>query len=98
MLITAILVAEAESRKHDLTHFAITRLLEVAASPVDSSGLVGLEPAKWDLPQVHAENALRSLFIESKLSQAIFGYLEDAFVIAVNGFSSDMYQLLQTVI
>ena len=93
MLITAILVAEADSRKYDLTKFAVTQLLELAASPVDASDLVGLEPAKWDLPQVHAENALRSLFIESKLSQTIFGYLEDAFVIAVSGFSSNMSHL-----
>ena len=29
--------------------------------------------------------------IESKLSQTLFGYLEAAFVVAVRGFSSDMY-------
>ena len=95
MLITAILVAEADVRTNDLTHFALTQLLQLAESPVDSSTLEGTEPAKWDLPQVHAKNALRSLFIESKLSQTIFGYLEDAFVIAVRGFSSDMYHSLK---
>ena len=91
MLITAILVAEADVRRNDLTSFALTQLLQLAESPVDSSTLEGTEPAKWDLPQVHAQNTMRSLFIESKLSQTLFGYLEAAFVVAVRGFSSDMY-------
>ena len=90
MLITAILVAETDVHTNELTKSALTQLLQLAESPVDSSTLEGIEPAKWDLPQVHAKNTMRSIFIEAKLSQTTFGYVEEAFVAAIRGFSSDM--------
>lgn len=91
MLITAILVAEMDVHRDDLTKSALAQLVELAESPVDSSTFQDIEPAKWDLPQVHAQNTMRSIFVESKLSHASFGYVENALVVAIKGFSSDMY-------
>jgi hypothetical protein len=91
MLITAILVAEMDVHRSDLTKSALAQLTELAESSVDSSTFQDIEPAKWDLPQVHAQNTMRSIFIESKLSHASFGYVEDALVVAIKGFSSDMF-------
>src|SRR3979490_2791587 len=87
MLITAILVAEMDVHKSNLTKSALTQLIELAESPIESSTFQGIEPAKWDLPQVHAQNTMRSIFVESKLSQTSFGYVEDALVVAIKGFS-----------
>ena len=96
MLITAILVAEMDVHRSDLTKSALAQLTELAESPVDSSTFQDIEPAKWDLPQVHAQNTMRSIFIESKLSHTSFGYVEDALVVAIKGFSSDMYYNLKS--
>lgn len=92
MLIAAILVAESDFQSYELTKLALTKLLVLSEMEVDMSSMEGVEPAKWDLPQVHAQNAMRAIFNESKLSQATFGYVESAFAVAINGFSQDMYQ------
>ena len=93
MLITAILVAEADVRSYELTKFALLQLLEISETTVDASGMEGLEPAKWDLPQVHAQNAMKAIFTESKVSQTTLGYLEPAFGVAIKGFGADVYSL-----
>ena len=93
MLITAILIAETDVQSYELTKLALTHLLALASAPIDASGYGDLEPAKWDLPQVHAQNSLRSIFTESRLAQTSFGFVEQAFAVAIKGFSSDMYTL-----
>lgn len=91
MLISAVLVSEADAQSFDLAKFALLQLLALAETPLDISGVEGTEPAKWDLPQVHAQNAMRAIFMESKLAQTTFGYVENAFAVAIKGFSSDVY-------
>ena len=91
MLITAILVAESDIQPFRLTEIAISQLLSLAETPIDCSGLEGTEPSRWDLPQVHAQNALRAIFNESKLAHTTLGFVESAFAVAINGFSSDMF-------
>jgi Putative death-receptor fusion protein (DUF2428) len=91
MLIAAILVAESDIKSFDLTKTALSQLLLLSEIPIDSSGMQGIEPAKWGLPQVHAQNAMRAIFNESKLAQTTFGYIESGFAVSINGFSSDMY-------
>jgi hypothetical protein len=91
MLISAILVAESEAQCNDLTKSALAQLLGIADTSVDVSGMEGVEPAKWDLPQVHAQNAIRAIFTESKLAQTTFGFVEEAFTIVIKGFSADVY-------
>jgi hypothetical protein len=91
MLITAILVAESDIQSFKLTEIAISQLLSLAGTPIDCSGMEGIEPSRWDLPQVHAQNGLRAIFNESKLAHATLGFVESAFAVAINGFSADMF-------
>lgn len=90
MLITAILVAESGVQSFELTITALTQLLAFAEMPVDSTGMEGIEPAKWDLPQVHAKNAMRAIFTEAKLARVTFGFVESAFSVAIKGFSAEV--------
>ena len=90
MLITAILVAEADTHAYTLTKSALTSLLLVAEGDIVKEGLEGSEPAKWDLPQVHAQNTMRTIFTESKLAHTSFAFVEPAFSIAIKGFSADV--------
>ena len=91
MLISAVLVAEADVQSSNLTKTALSRLLALAETPLEFSGTDGIKPAKWDLPQVHAQNTMRAIFMESKIAQTTFAYVESAFAVAIKGFSSDMY-------
>ncbi|KAI8985419.1 putative death-receptor fusion protein-domain-containing protein [Pilobolus umbonatus] len=43
---------------------------------------------KIDLPQVHAYNIMRIIFMDSKLGAHILEYVADGFALAINGFSS----------
>ena len=90
MLVTAILSAESEIHANDLTKTALVQLLELAKTPIDVSAMQGIEPAKWDLPQVHAQNTMRAIFNESKIAKTTFGFVEPAFDIVIKGFSSDV--------
>lgn len=94
ILISAILVAESDVQSFELTKIALSQLVALAEAPLDVSGMDAIEPAKWDLPQVHAQNAMRAIFIESRLSKASFEYLESAFAVAIKGFCSDVYDPL----
>jgi hypothetical protein len=91
MLIAAILISESDGRDSELTKLALKKLLGLADAAVDISELEGTEPAKWDLPQVHAQNTIRAIFMESKLAQTTFGFVESGFANAIQGFSSDVY-------
>jgi hypothetical protein len=91
MLITAILVAESQVHTYELTKLALGELMSVAEGPIDVSGMEDVEPAKWDLPQVHAQNTIRAIFTESKLASTSFAFVEAGFAVAIKGFSADMY-------
>lgn len=41
-----------------------------------------------DLPQVHAYNILRTMFMDAKVAQSVLIYAADGFCLAINGFSS----------
>jgi Putative death-receptor fusion protein (DUF2428) len=76
----------------ELTNNVLAQLIEIANTPLDVSELEGTEPSKWDLPQVHAQNAMRALFTEFRTSQASLPFIESVFAVALRGFSSDMYE------
>ncbi|ORY05607.1 hypothetical protein K493DRAFT_274843 [Basidiobolus meristosporus CBS 931.73] len=44
-----------------------------------------------DLPQVHAFNILRTMFSDAKQGTNVLAYVEDAFMLAISGFSSDCW-------
>jgi hypothetical protein len=91
MLITALLVAEAHVQSYDLTKSALSQLIAIAETPIDITGVEDIEPAKWDLPQVHAQNTMRAIFTESKLATTSFAFVESSFAVAIKGFSADMF-------
>jgi Putative death-receptor fusion protein (DUF2428) len=93
MLITAILDAESEIHSFEMTKTAWTQLTTLAESPLDESAIQSLEPAKWDLPQVHAKNTMRTIFIEAKLASITFAFVERAFAVAINGFTSPIFPM-----
>jgi hypothetical protein len=93
MLITAILDAESEIQSFELTKSALTQLITLAESPLDKSALQCLEPAKWDLPQVHAKNTMRAIFTEAKLATISNVFVEQGFAVAIHGFTSDIFPI-----
>jgi hypothetical protein len=44
-----------------------------------------------DLPQVHAFNILRTIFMDAKLGTDVLPYVSDGFVLAIKGFSSPRF-------
>ncbi|KAK9727349.1 hypothetical protein K7432_001927 [Basidiobolus ranarum] len=44
-----------------------------------------------DLPQVHAFNILRTMFSDAKQGTNVLSYVEDSFMLAISGFSSDSW-------
>jgi hypothetical protein len=90
MMLVAILVAELEFKPAVLTDYALQQLFDVANRPIDRTGLLDIEPSKWDIPQVHAMNTMRLIFTESRLAQGSWASIEPAFELAIKGFSNDM--------
>lgn len=82
----------------ELINDVLERLMAIAKMPVDTCGLGGIEPAKWDLPQVHVQNIMRAIFTEFKLAESSFTFIEPAFAVAIRGFSSNMYNVSSNVI
>ncbi len=91
MLLVSILISsQTDSQRDELTNTALTQLLTVSVEPVYLKSLKGTEPNEWRLPQVHAQNAMKAIFTEGKLAQNSFGFIEAAFVVAIDGFGSDV--------
>jgi hypothetical protein len=44
-----------------------------------------------DLPQVHALNILRTIFMDAKLGTKVLPYVSDGFILAIKGFSSPRF-------
>lgn len=59
------------------------RLLTITAKPPAADA-----DQTTDLPQIHAFNVLRAIFLDAKMGSEALSYVEDAFVLAINGFSS----------
>lgn len=83
-LITAIVTVE-----NDLLRYAFDRLLEIAKEPVDEKA----ESEKMDIPQVHAFNCIKTLFIESQLSTSIAPYIYESLELALSTFSSQIWSV-----
>ena len=44
-----------------------------------------------DLPQVHAFNILRTIFMDAKLGTDVLPYVSEGFILAIKGFSSPRF-------
>lgn len=86
-LITAIITAETKNRT-DLLRRTFDSLVEVAELPAISSG-----KEKMDLPQVHAFNCIKNLFIESDLSNDSSPHLDRALQLAISSFSNEIWAI-----
>lgn len=77
------IVSSEPSVKKELLNKAMTYLMELARSepPVDADQRI-------DLPQVHAYNIMRTIFMDSKLGNHVLEYASQGFSLAINGFSS----------
>lgn len=77
------IVSSEPSVKKDLLSKAMKYLMKLAREepPVDADQRI-------DLPQVHAYNIMRTIFMDSKLGTHVLEYASDGFSLAINGFSS----------
>ncbi|KAI9246127.1 putative death-receptor fusion protein-domain-containing protein [Sporodiniella umbellata] len=77
------IVSSEQSLKRELLEGAMKRLLALASEepPKDADQRI-------DLPQVHAYNIMRSIFMDSKLGGHVLEYVSKGFSLAISGFSS----------
>ncbi|KAG0183361.1 hypothetical protein DFQ28_008852 [Apophysomyces sp. BC1034] len=87
LCILAIVSSELSSKK-ELLDRAMKKLFELSSTepPADSD-------QKIDLPQVHAYNILRTIFMDSKLGSSVLEYASDGFSLAISGFSSSSWAI-----
>lgn len=80
-LIAGVLCAESDEDRPLLQH-TFEELLKIANKPLDEDATIA------QIPQVHALNCMRILFIESELSEASAHYVDEGLQLAIERFSS----------
>ncbi|KAI9474087.1 MAG: putative death-receptor fusion protein-domain-containing protein [Benjaminiella poitrasii] len=87
LCILAIVSSEL-SMKRELTSKAMNYLMKLAHDepPVDADQRI-------DLPQVHAYNIMRTIFMDSKLGTQVLEYASSGFSLAIRGFSSHSWAI-----
>ncbi|KAH3671385.1 hypothetical protein WICMUC_004682 [Wickerhamomyces mucosus] len=83
-LITAIVTVERGLLDH-----AFNLLLAIAKTPVNEKD----DSEKMDIPQVHAFNCMKNLFIESQLSQSCAPFIYRALELSLSTFSSKIWSV-----
>lgn len=83
LCILAVVGSEKSTRK-PLLDKTMKRLFNIAETipPVDADQRI-------DLPQVHAYNVLRTIFMDAKLAERVLEYAAQGFSLAISGFSSN---------
>ncbi|ORZ21579.1 putative death-receptor fusion protein-domain-containing protein [Absidia repens] len=87
LCILAIVSSEPVTKK-ELLGRTFQQLLSLAGEepPTDADQRI-------DLPQVHAYNIMRTIFMDSKLGTRVLEYASDGFSLAINGFSSSSWAI-----
>ncbi|KAI8341979.1 putative death-receptor fusion protein-domain-containing protein [Chlamydoabsidia padenii] len=87
LCILAIVSSEPVTKK-ELLGKTFQQLLALAAEepPTDADQRI-------DLPQVHAYNIMRTIFMDSKLGTRVLEYASNGFSLAINGFSSSSWAI-----
>lgn len=80
-LISGVLCAESAEDRPLLKH-TFEELLKIANKPLDIDATIA------QIPQVHALNCMRILFIESDLSEASAHYIDEGLQLSIERFSS----------
>ncbi|XP_063958561.1 tRNA (32-2'-O)-methyltransferase regulator THADA-like [Lytechinus pictus] len=87
-LVESIIVAEPRGRERHLLKYVMTKLMEIAQQPLPTQ-----PDAKQDLPQSHALNIMKSLFVNSSLAWEVLPYAEEAIQLAIDGFASSNWMV-----
>ncbi|KAK9467441.1 putative death-receptor fusion protein-domain-containing protein [Lipomyces arxii] len=85
-LVTGVLAAESDPER-PLLRRTFESLSAIAQTPVI------MTDDKVDLPQVHALNCIKSVFIEAKLSSASAFYIDQALAMAITAFASEVWSI-----
>ncbi|CAN6639216.1 tRNA (32-2'-O)-methyltransferase regulator Trm732p [Trichomonascus vanleenenianus] len=86
-LLTAILIADPNPEK-PLLKKTFEKLLAIAYLPAETSG-----QDKVSLPQVHAFNCIKAVFIESALSSYSLAYIDKALELAIQSFGHEVWAI-----
>lgn len=86
-LITAVLSAETDPGK-PLLRQTFNNLYAIAKSPA-----VSLSEEKMDLPQVHAFNCIKALFVETELSSSSAYFVDQALELSITSFSHPIWAI-----
>ncbi|CAG8737915.1 2951_t:CDS:2, partial [Acaulospora morrowiae] len=79
------IVSSEPSKCKVLLSWVMKKLIEIGSeAPVDVDQTI-------DLPQVHAFNILRTIFMDATLGKDVLPYVSDGFVLAIKGFSSSSW-------
>ncbi|KAK9429678.1 putative death-receptor fusion protein-domain-containing protein [Lipomyces doorenjongii] len=85
-LVAGVLTAEINPDR-PLLQKTFDRLAEIAETPAY------LSDEKIDLPQVHALNCIKSIFVEARLSGPSAFFIDRALAMAINAFASEMWSI-----
>ncbi|KAK9477238.1 putative death-receptor fusion protein-domain-containing protein [Lipomyces japonicus] len=85
-LVVGVLTAEADTDRPLLSQ-TFDELEQIALIPVSKS------EEKMDLPQVHALNCIKTIFIETKLSAPSAFFVDRALELAINAFASEVWSI-----
>ncbi|CAG8671635.1 18895_t:CDS:10 [Gigaspora margarita] len=85
LCILAIVNSEPSTQK-TLLPWAMKILLNIGSQKVSTDDEIDQQTV--DLPQVHAFNILRTIFMDAKLGADVLPHVSDGFMLAINGFCS----------
>ncbi|ABN66924.2 predicted protein [Scheffersomyces stipitis CBS 6054] len=88
-LISGILIANSSVAKYpNLMKLTFSSLLAIARKPVQH-----VADEKIDIPQVHAFNIMKQIFLESDLANACSEFVEDSLSLALENFNCDNWSV-----
>lgn len=85
-LIASVLAADPDP-EYKLLHSTFNQLTEISNLPANSAD------EKMDLPQVHAFNCIKFLFVESELSTKSAKLIDNALDLAISHFSHEIWSI-----
>ncbi|KAF9923057.1 hypothetical protein FBU30_006846 [Linnemannia zychae] len=83
LCILAIVNAELSDNRRTLLPMVMRRVMAIATQPVSADA-----NQQVDLPQIHAMNVLRRLFMDAKLSTSVLPYVGQGLELSIRAFSS----------
>ncbi|KAF9986217.1 hypothetical protein BGZ65_008463, partial [Modicella reniformis] len=88
LCILAIVNAELSDSRRTLLPMVMRRVMAIASKPVSPDA-----NQQVDLPQIHAMNVLRRLFMDAKLSTSVLPYVGQGLELSIRAFSSPSWAI-----